>query len=150
MRKEIQVSCGTVVAEYNYWTGKVKIFLNGKRVPKKTRRLYVIKNGEEDIEFYVGGNFFTGVRISSSLFSEYVFLTERMNALDYIFGFLPGVVTALFGAIGGIFGGLAVVASFAVVPHTKPLWLKIILGIEFTLVGWLTAFLAAYLVGLLL
>lgn len=150
MRKEIQVSCGTVVADYNAWSGKVKIFLNGRQATKKGKRSYVVNNGEEDIAFYVDGNYFTGIKIRSAVLAESFVVTERLSALDYIFAVLPMVFAVFFGAVGGFFGGLATATSLMVVPRTKPLWLKIILGIEFTLVGWLTAFLAAYLVGLMM
>ena len=149
MKTEIKTDCGTILYEESVWTGKRKIFLNGKELKKVNKKTFVYEEGGEKKEFIVDGNIFKGIGISSSDLSDPVIISKPMGVLDYIFFVLPIVPAVFFGAVGGFVGGVTAAASLAVVPKTKPLWLKIVLGIEFTIIGGLAAFLAAYAVGLL-
>lgn len=150
MKNEIKTDCGTILYEESVWTGKRKLFLNGKELTKVNKKTFVYEEDGEKKEFIVEGNIFKGVGIFSSDLPEPVIISKPMGVLDYIFFILPLVPAVLFGAVGGLVGGLTAAFSLSVVPKTKPLWLKIVLGIEFAIVGGLAAFLAAFAVGLLI
>lgn len=150
MKTEIKTDCGTILYEESVWTGKRKLFLNGKELTKVNKKTFVYEENGEKKEFIVEGNIFKGVGIFSSDLPEPVIISKPMGVLDYIFFILPLVPAVLFGAVGGLVGGLTAAFSLSVVPKTKPLWLKIVLGIEFAIVGGLAAFLAAFAVGLLI
>lgn len=150
MKTEIKTDCGTILYEESVWTGKRKLFLNRKELTKVNKKTFVYEEDGEKKEFIVEGNIFKGVGIFSSDLPEPVIISKPMGVLDYIFFILPLVPAVLFGAVGGLVGGLTAAFSLSVVPKTKPLWLKIVLGIEFAIVGGLAAFLAAFAVGLLI
>ena len=150
MKKEAQTNLGTILYEENFWTGKRKISLNGKELVRVNKKTFVIENGGDKAEITVDGNMFKGVKLCSSLLSEPIIVTEPMTVLDYVFFALPIVPSVLFGLVGGLIGGLTAGVSLAVVPKAKPLWLKILLGVEFTIVGGLVSFLTAYAVGKLI
>lgn len=150
MKTEIKTDCGTILYEESVWTGKRKLFLNGKELTKVNKKTFVYEENGEKKEFIVEGNIFKGVGIFSSDLPEPVIISKPMGVLDYIFFILPLVPAVLFGAVGGLVGGLTAAFSLSVVSETKPLWLKIVLGIEFAIIGGLAAFLAAFAVGLLI
>lgn len=150
MKNEIKTDCGTILYEESVWTGKRKLFLNGKELTKVNKKTFVYEENGEKKEFIVEGNIFKGVGIFSSDLPEPVIISKPMGVLDYIFFILPLVPAVLFGAVGGLVGGLTAAFSLSVVRETKPLWLKIVLGIEFAIIGGLAAFLTAFAVGLLI
>ena len=105
MKTEIKTDCGTILYEESVWTGKRKLFLNGKELTKVNKKTFVYEEDGEKKEFIVEGNIFKGVGIFSSDLPEPVIISNPMGVLDYIFFILPLVPAVLFGAVGGLVGG---------------------------------------------
>ena len=105
MKTEIKTDCGTILYEESVWTGKRKLFLNGKELTKVNKKTFVYEENGEKKEFIVEGNIFKGVGIFSSDLPEPVIISKPMGVLDYIFFILPLVPAVLFGAVGGLVGG---------------------------------------------
>lgn len=116
MKTEIKTDCGTILYEESVWTGKRKLFLNGKELTKVNKKTFVYEENGEKKEFIVEGNIFKGVGIFSSDLPEPVIISKPMGVLDYIFFILPLVPAVLFGAVGGLVGGMtaAFLTAFAV------------------------------------
>ena len=56
MKTEIKTDCGTILYEESVWTGKRKLFLNGKELTKVNKKTFVYEENGEKKEFIVEGN----------------------------------------------------------------------------------------------
>ncbi|MGN1373246.1 MAG: hypothetical protein ACI4VK_04270 [Candidatus Coproplasma sp.] len=147
MKIELTVEGKPLTYEESFWTGKRRLTWCGKELKRVNNRQFVLEpqsEGEEAVEFAVNGNIFKGVTISSAAFSGAVTVRKPLTWVEYVLVILPIIPSVLFGAIGGAIGGLFAAASLYLLPKIKPVWLKIVVGIEMCAVAGLTAFLVAY------
>ena len=147
MKIELTVDDKPLVYEESFWTGKRKLTYCGKELKRVNNKKFVLEpqsEGEEAVEFDVNGNIFKGVTVSASVFSGAVIIRKPLTWVEYVLVILPIIPSVLFGAIGGAIGGLFAAASLYLLPKIKPIWLKIVVGIEICAMAGLTAFLVAY------
>ena len=52
---------GEFVYEESFWTGKKELFLNGEKLEKSSKNVFLINNGEV---VYLKGNYLTGVKLT--------------------------------------------------------------------------------------
>lgn len=147
MKIELTVEDKPLVYEESFWTGKRKLTYCGKELKRGNNKKFILEpqsEGEDVVEFDVNGNIFKGVTVSASVFSGAVIIRKPLTWVEYVLVILPIIPSVLFGAIGGAIGGLFAAASLYLLPKIKPIWLKIVVGIEICAVAGLTAFLVAY------
>lgn len=126
--------------EESFWTGKRKFFYDGKELSRRNNKLFVLESEEGAAELKVTGNRFTGVRADSALFAGTVNITRKLTALEYILAaivFIPGI---LFGAIGGLIGGVLGYLNLEMMIRIKKLWLKIVVSLEMATVCGFAAY----------
>lgn len=147
MKVELMIDGNPLVYEESFWTGRRKLTYCGKELKRVNNKNFVLEpqgEGDEAVGFTVNGNMFKGVAISASVFAEPVKVTKPLTWVEYVLVTLPIIPSVFFGLIGGAIGGLFAAASLCFLPKIKPLWLKIVVGIETCAVAGLTAFLVAY------
>ncbi|MGN1103778.1 MAG: hypothetical protein ACI4QI_02780 [Candidatus Coproplasma sp.] len=151
MKVQLTIDGNPLTYEESFWTGRRKLTYCGKELKRVNNKKFVLEprsEGEEAVEFTVSGNIFKGVRVSASVFAEPVKVTKPLSWVDYVLVTIPIIPSVFFGLIGGAIGALFAAASLYLIPKIKPLWLKIVVGIETCAVAGLTAFLVAYAVAL--
>ncbi|MGN0813551.1 MAG: hypothetical protein ACI4MQ_08610 [Candidatus Coproplasma sp.] len=150
MKVELMIDGNPLTYEEGFWTGKRKLTFCGRELKRVNNKNFVLEpqdEGEETVEFTVKGNLFTGVTVISSAFSQPITVRKPLSVVEYVLVILPIIPSVFFGAIGGAIGGLFAAALLYVLPKVKPLWLKIVVGLETCAVAGLTAFLVAYAVA---
>ena len=92
------------------WTGRRAIFFNGQRAEKKSRNQFVLHLKNGDLDFQIKGNYYTGIKVYSSAFTEPVEVRRKFSPLEYVFlvlAFLLGIAGGFLGGwVGGVIGGV--------------------------------------------
>lgn len=145
---------GEFVYEESFWTGKKELFLNGEKLEKSSKNVFLMNNGDA---VYLKGNYLSGVHITIN--DETFPLMSALKWYDILLSLLPFILVLIWGnsrglvnivpivggAIGGLFGGLGTGINLLLSKSIKNIWLKIVITI---LVTGLT-FLICYLIALI-
>lgn len=75
---------GEIVFEENFWTGKKKLSVNGKKLQKVGKKTFA---GEGDKTFFLEGNFLTGNRLQAG--NEEIVLTPALKWYEVVLSVLP-------------------------------------------------------------
>ena len=139
MKTTIQhAELGELVYEENNWTGKKKLTQNGVELSKIDKRTFTTPNGET---LTIKGNFLFGASLvygttetplTSKIKWYEIVLAVLPFMLFIVWGNLPAlcrIVPIVGGALGGAIGGLLVVLEIYLMRISKPLWLKIVIGV---------------------
>jgi len=129
--------------EEGFWTGKRKIVYDGITLTKIKRSIYEYENGDVKEQFVIKGNQLLGVNIQ--MFGEDVELTRKLTWYEIVLSVLVIAPCVLFGAIGGAIGGALGFTNATLIRKIDKLWLKILISIEFAVVGLLLSYLIAYM-----
>lgn len=136
-----------LVYSESFWTGRRGLTYDGVELKRQSNKKFVSESESGNTEFTVSGNRFTGINITSHIFSAPVNVVRKLTVLEYILAvlvFIPGIV---FGAIGGAVGGIIACINLYIMPKIETLWLKVVISLEFCAVAGFTAFWLAYAVG---
>jgi len=79
------------------------------------------------------------------MFGEDVELTRKLTWYEIVLSVLVIAPCVLFGAIGGAIGGALGFTNATLIRKIDKLWLKILISIEFAVVGLLLSYLIAYM-----
>ncbi len=145
---------GEFVYEESFWTGKKELFLNGEKLEKSSKNVFLMNNGDA---VYLKGNYLSGVNVTIN--DETFPLMSALKWYDILLSLLPFILVLIWGnsrglvnivpivggAIGGLFGGLGTGINLLLSKSIKNIWLKIVITI---LVTGLT-FLICYLIALI-
>jgi len=147
MKKEIELEgVGTIVAKYNFFTGRVVPFLNGARLKKISKNTYSVPNpetGRADIIVSVIGNDLRG--ISVVVRGKTYFVVPAIPWYCFVLAVLGFVATMTWsmvpacvnifpmvgGAIGGAIGGLLAGLYLYLVRVTDKAWARILIWVAF-------------------
>ena len=91
----------------SFWTGRRKLFINGRELNKVGRKVFCDGAGNSEVEYTAKGSFLTGITLISDKGENYVLAKNKWY--DWIMIFLPllGIFFAVFcGALGGGLGAL--------------------------------------------
>lgn len=101
---------GEIVFEENFWTGKKKLSVNGKKLQKVGKKTFA---GEGDKTFFLEGNFLTGNRLQAG--NEEIVLTPALKWYEVVLSVLPFLLILIWGnsvalcsivpVVGGAIGG---------------------------------------------
>ena len=130
--------------EENFWTGKKTIKYNGVILTKIKRNLYEYKDGDISEQFEVKGNQLVGISIN--MLGENIELTRKLTWYEIVMSILVFVPCILFGAIGGLFGGAFGFTNLTIIRNIDKWWLKLIISIQFTVIGLLLSYIFAFLI----
>ena len=130
--------------EENFWTGKKTIKYNGVILTKIKRNLYEYKDGDISEQFEVKGNQLVGITIN--LFGETIEVARKLTWYEIVMSILVFVPCILFGAIGGAIGGAFGFTNLTIIRNVDKWWLKLIISIQFTIIGLLLSYLFAFLI----
>lgn len=144
---------GEIVFEENFWTGKKKLSVNGKKLQKVGKKTFA---GEGDKTFFLEGNFLTGNRLQAG--NEEIVLTPALKWYEVVLSVLPflliliwgnsvalcNIVPVVGGAIGGGMGAIFGMTNVMLIKSVKNVFLKILISLGITAL----TFLAGYLVAL--
>jgi hypothetical protein len=153
---------GEFVYEESFWTGKKELFLNGEKLEKSSKNVFLMNNGEV---VYLKGNYLTGVKLTIN--SETFSLMSTLKWYDILLSLLPFLLIiiwgnshslndivlivggagaiggAIGGGIGGMFGGLGIGINLFLSRSIKNIWLKIAVAILITGITFLICYLIA-------
>lgn len=130
--------------EENFWTGKKTIKYNGVILTKVKRNLYEYKDGDISEQFEVKGNQLVGITIN--LFGETIEVARKLTWYEIVMSILVFVPCILFGAIGGAIGGAFGFTNLTIIRNVDKWWLKLIISIQFTIIGLLLSYIFAFLI----
>ncbi len=141
MRQLIQdPSIGEIVYEESFWTGKKKIYINGKMLEKTGKTSYLLP-GEEMKTVYVNGNIMTGVSVivdgrRIQVISKPLWYETAIAILIFAFNIVWGnsvqanmILPLVGGAIGGLISGAIAMTALLVMKKTDKVWQKLLYGI---------------------
>lgn len=114
MKKIIKHSCGEIIYEESFWTGKKEISINGQKLKKLGKTLFEYTDEEGKItKVYLMGNFVGGTKIT--LDNQSIQVTEPAKWYEYALAILIFVVVLIWGnspalcsiipIVGGAIGG---------------------------------------------
>lgn len=83
---------GEIVFEENFWTGKKKLSVNGKKLQKVGKKTFA---GEGDKTFFLEGNFLTGNRLQAG--NEEIVLTLALKWYEVVLSVLPFLLILIWG-----------------------------------------------------
>lgn len=130
--------------EENLWTGKKTIEYNGIVLTKVKRNLYEYKDGDISEQFKVKGNQLFGIIIN--MFGNAVEIARKLTWYEMVMSIFVFIPCILFGAIGGAIGGAFGFTNLTIIRNIDKWWLKLIISIQFTIIGLLLSYIFAFLI----
>ena len=130
--------------EESFWTGKRTIKYNGIYLNKIKRNMNEYKDGDTTEQFAIKGNQLVGVTIQ--MFGNIVDVFRKLSWYEVVMSLLVFIPCILFGAIGGLFGGLLGFINLTMIRNLDKWWFKLIISLQFTIVGVLMSYIFAYLI----
>ncbi len=143
---------GEIIYTESVFSGRKKIFVNGKELKKQSKNVYVTESGEQ---VTIKGSFYQGVELVIGVNKYQV--SERLKWYEYLTIILPLVFNLIWGnsvtlckiipMIGGALGGLvsALVGALGLVLISKctKVWQRILVVIGTFVVSVLICYLLA-------
>ena len=83
---------GEIVFEENFWKGKKKLSVNGKKLQKVGKKTFA---GEGDKTFFLEGNFFNRKQASSG--KREIVLTPALKWYEVVLSVLPFLLILIWG-----------------------------------------------------
>lgn len=132
---------GNIIVTESFWTGKRKVYINGRPLNKIDKSTFIFHTEEETISASISGNYFTGVVLSID--KEQFIIQMRPKWYEYVISILIPVFIIIWGnsvtlctifpiiggGIGGAIGGLFMMLSLMLMCRTKKILYKILIGI---------------------
>lgn len=156
MKKIIEHSCGEIIYEESFWTGKKEISINGKKLKKLDKTLFEYTDSEgKTTRVYLMGNFVSGTKIT--LDSQNIQVTEPSKWYEYVLAILIFVVVLIWGnspalcsiipivggAIGGGISGVMGFGSLILMKSTSNVLYKILIALGMLMATILICFVIA-------
>lgn len=129
--------------EEGFWTGKKTIIYDGVTLTKVKRNLFEYTDGVNTEQFEVKGNQLAGITIK--MLGNEVEIARKLRWYEIVLAIVVFAPCVLFGAIGGVIGGLLGFTNLVVIRTIERWWLKLIISVQFTAIGLLASYLIAYL-----
>lgn len=116
--------------EESFWTGKKSIKLDGNKLIKTGKKVYVY----EENRYELNGNFIFGATLTGP--EEKIVLVRKLNVLEWILVALPLILVFIGGALGGALGALAACSIAALARNVKNIILKIAVSVAISVVAY--------------
>lgn len=130
--------------EEGFWTGKKTIKYNGITLNKIKRNVYEYSEGETKELFQIKGNQVLGITIE--MFGNSIELLRKLKNYEMFLSILILIPCLLFGAVGGGIGGVLTFTNLTLIRNFEKTSLKIIVSLQFFLLGILLSYIIACLV----
>lgn len=150
---------GTVDYDESIWTGRKKIFVNGKELKKTAKNTYEYV-GEDGtiVPVYLSGNMLTGAKLTYK--NECVRLTPSTKWYEFVLAifmvvficvwgnnaYLVSIIPMVGGAIGGAIAGVCAVVFLIADKSVKKVGFKLLIFLACFAVEVLLAFGVAYII----
>lgn len=137
----------------NIWTGKKHLQINGMPLTRRSGKTFLLKQGEEEIRYYVKGNFISGIKLSIG--EDTVQLSRRVKWYELVLSlfiaifiivwgnsaYLSTILPIMGGVIGGAIAGLMAIVNLSVIIGKEKIWQKLLLTLAMLIVAYIAAFL---------
>lgn len=130
--------------EESFWTGKRSIIYDGVTLTKIKRNLYEYKQDDVVEQFQIKGNQMIGIIIN--MFGQEVEILRKLTWYEIVMAVLVLAPCVLFGAIGGAIGGALGFTNLVIIRQVDKIYLKVIISIQFMIVGLLLSYIIACMV----
>lgn len=152
------IGYGQIEYDENIWTGKRELIVNGQKLTKQKKNLFLLNTENEAPECRVKGSFLTGVTLQVDqdvieLSMPCKWYEYFCSALIFVFVLVWGNAPALCriiplvgGAIGGAISGLSACFTLYLMKETKQVGLKLLVWLGMLIGTLLLCFVIAQLI----
>ena len=130
--------------EEGFWTGKRTIIYDGVILTKIKRNIYEYKKDDITEQLIVKGNQLMGITIN--MFGQTVEIARKLTWYEIVMAILVFAPCILFGAIGGAIGGALGFTNLIIIRQVDKVYVKIILSIQFLVIGLLLSYIIACMI----
>ena len=155
-------SYGRITYDESFWLGKKTISINGVELFKKTKKVYLYKIANQEIEVLVRGSFLLGVKLEIN--GEVIELVKpaawyeiacsiALTAFIMVWGnshTLCSIIPIVGGALGGAIAGVALVVNLFTMKLFKDVSTKILIWLAMLAATFVTCFLLALVISSIL
>lgn len=150
---------GEVSYDESLWTGRKKIFVNGKELKKTARNTYeYIGEDGVSVPVYLSGNILTGAKLTYK--NECVRLTPQTKWYEFVLAvfmvvficvwgnnvYLVSIIPMVGGAIGGLIAAVCAIVFVIVSKNFKKVVFKLLIFLACFAVEVMLAFAVAYII----
>lgn len=95
------------------WTGRTKVFINGSELSRQEQGKYyeIMSNDGTVRKLKIKGASFDGVP-KVYIDDREIQMARKLSTLEYIVSAIPMILLIVGGALGGVFGAIALMANF--------------------------------------
>lgn len=149
---------GTIEYKENFWTGRRKIYIDGKQYKYKDSNKYVNKSEGKEEVVKVRGGYFSGVRLT--VIDTYVNVVPMTATFEYVLALLPFIFVIIWGSapyfcslfpiVGGIIGGVISITTGVVQVKIMREFKSVLLKILVAIIMFAVTFILCHLVALVI